>query len=334
MDTDLTIEYGDRPTLRARAVRRLARATVRPTLDVAAALGLRAGPDVMARLPIQAVNRVADRLAGAVLRPPRGTRVTPVHVGAVRGEWIEPPLHAPERAVLYFHGGGLMFCGPGTHRRMIGRVAAAARANALHVDYRMAPRHTLSDALTDAVDGYRNLLSRGYSPDRIVLAGDSGGGLLALAAVRALLDEGLPCPAAVLAMAPQVDVHGEVRAGHPNTRRDAIIPAAGMTAIGAIIAHNNPADVARAPLAVPVQDYPPVLIQASSAEVLLADAHAMADRLRAANVPCTLQVWEGQVHVFQAVADLLPEARSALARIGEFIDSALADTGRAHQTSA
>lgn len=51
----------------------------------------------------------------------------------------------------------------------------------------------------------------------------------------------------------------------------------------------------------------------------MADAELMANRLVSAGVPCDLQVWDRQVHVFQAAASWLPEARAAIEEIGTFV---------------
>ena len=36
-------------------------------------------------------------------------------------------------------------------------------------------------------------------------------------------------------------------------------------------------------------------------------------------MPCELQIWDRQVHVFQAAASWVPEARAAIEEIGTFI---------------
>ncbi len=59
---------------------------------------------------------------------------------------------------------------------------------------------------------------------------------------------------------------------------------------------------------------PPALIQTGSREMVYVDAELMSERLSQAGVPCELQVWERQVHVFQAAAGLLPEAPAPSAR--------------------
>lgn len=45
--------------------------------------------------------------------------------------------------------------------------------------------------------------------------------------------------------------------------------------------------------------------------------------IRAAGGHCELQVWPDQVHVFQALPRLSPEARKAIAHVGRFIDTSL-----------
>ena len=60
---------------------------------------------------------------------------------------------------------------------------------------------------------------------------------------------------------------------------------------------------------------PPTLIQAGGAGMLAADAIALADHIRTAGGECELQIWPDQVHVFQALPRLTPEAGSAMRHI-------------------
>ncbi|WP_419179662.1 alpha/beta hydrolase [Mycolicibacterium austroafricanum] len=52
---------------------------------------------------------------------------------------------------------------------------------------------------------------------------------------------------------------------------------------------------------------------------LLDDSRVFAKRLQTAGVSSQLQVFRGQIHVFQAMFRLLPEAREALRLGGEFL---------------
>jgi acetyl esterase/lipase len=68
-------------------------------------------------------------------------------------------------------------------------------------DSRLAPESPYPAAIDDAVAAYRGLLAVGTDPARVVVAGDSAGGGLALALLVRLRDAGEPLPAgsAVLA---------------------------------------------------------------------------------------------------------------------------------------
>ena len=70
---------------------------------------------------------------------------------------------------------------------------------------------------------------------------------------------------------------------------------------------------------------PPTLIQAGGAEMLAADARTLDADIRTAGGICELEVWPDQVHVFQALPRLTPEARPAMRRIASFISHALRD---------
>jgi acetyl esterase/lipase len=67
---------------------------------------------------------------------------------------------------------------------------------------------------------------------------------------------------------------------------------------------------------------PPMLIHVSGCEVLLHDAQLAARRLATAGVPVDVQVWPGQMHVFQLAAPMIPEATRSLRQIGRYIREA------------
>ena len=51
----------------------------------------------------------------------------------------------------------------------------SSQARLLLIDYRLAPEHPFPAALDDALDAYRWLLEKGYSPENIAIGGDSAG---------------------------------------------------------------------------------------------------------------------------------------------------------------
>jgi len=85
-----------------------------------------------------------------------------------------------------------------------------------------------------------------------------------------------------------------------------------------------PADTQRLRLRVPPgMALPPMPIQAGGAEMLCADARHLDKMVRDAGGDCELEIWPGQVHVFQALPLLVPEADKTLDRAAEFLYTAL-----------
>jgi acetyl esterase/lipase len=63
--------------------------------------------------------------------------------------------------VLFLHGGGFITGSPALYRHFTWRIASAARARVLFIDYRLAPEHPFPAALDDAVTAYNWLLANG-----------------------------------------------------------------------------------------------------------------------------------------------------------------------------
>lgn len=269
------------------------------------------------------ILNLLDPLVG-FLRPIRGTRLRPTLFERFRAEWVwqhnDPePMLARDRAILYFHGGGLVACGLNSHRRLVSRIAKASRTPVFHVDYRQLPKAHVAETIEDCVEAYQYLLALGFPANRIILAGDSAGGGLAFRTALAVRDRGLPGPGAIVSLAPWADYDSTLRFAHPNNALDPMLGASALDAPARIGLHRNGVlDPAWSAVNHDFTGLPPVLIQVGSTEVLLADAYQLAECCAEAGVACRMQIWDKAIHVFQAGADLLPDARQAIDVIGEF----------------
>ncbi|MFD4180152.1 alpha/beta hydrolase, partial [Rhodococcus sp. NPDC058514] len=269
-----------------------------------------------------------DDVSARMHPPIEGTRSHTVLLDNCSAQWVKADGADGDRVVLYLHGGGFLFCGIGTHQRLVSRISASAQAPVLMVDYRMLPAHSISDAVDDGVNGYRWLLDKGYRPDQIVIAGDSAGGYLSFMIPLAIREQGLPGPAGIVALSPLTEMDPARKTEHRNAGRDAMLPSNALDELARISGRRDSRsgssrDQSRmCPVDSDLRGLPPVLIQVGSHELLLPDSELMADRLAEAGVPCELQVWRRQVHVFQAAADLVPEAQRAIEEIAYFIRTA------------
>ncbi|MBJ8342009.1 alpha/beta hydrolase fold domain-containing protein [Antrihabitans sp. YC3-6] len=306
-----------------RIAHRIARSTLRPAADTIAKIGAH-GP--FAGAPAFRVANVAEVLA-APLRAPRGTLREQVQFANFRAEWlwhnsIDGPSKPTGGAIVYLHGGAFVAGGLHSHRRLAAKIASASALPLLNVDYRQLPKGHITDSVDDAVQAYRYLLDQGFAPEKIILAGDSAGGGLAFAAALAIRDRGLATPAAIVAIAPFADFDSTRRAAHPNDSIDPVMSAF-LLSVPVLqgFATDGIVDPAWSPVNHDFTGLPPVLIQVGSTEVLRDDAEQLARRCAEAGVPCTLQVWDHAIHDFHVAADVLPDARAAIAEIGKFVHS-------------
>ena len=65
-------------------------------------------------------------------------------------------------------------------------------------------------------------------------------------------------------------------------------------------------------------NFPPMLIQVGTFEVLLSDSETIFNKAKACGVDVTLTEYNGMYHVFQQVGDLIPEGKKAWKEIEEF----------------
>lgn len=325
--TTLVIERYGRASWRSRALAAGIGAVVRPRLAKTTL-----GPKEMRRLA------ELDGWVGRHSRPPRGTYVKPVQLDGFGAEWVHGPrvpAGRRDRVLLYFHGGGWITCGLNTHRRMISWFSTATGLPAFSVDYRMIPEVPFEGEVEDCLTAYKWLLDQGVRPERIVVAGDSAGGYMSFAMPLLARKRGLPMPAAIIALSPMVDMDLTAKRSHVNTKLDPTAPLAALEVmIPVLLSEADPADPRISPINADLTGLPPVLICAGSTELLYCDAEIMAQRLAAAGVPCTLKVWDRQLHVFQMFGPLLPESRAAIAQLGRFARNALAKSAQPAPESA
>ena len=255
-----------------------------------------------------------------MFKPPVDFKVSPVEVEGIKAEWITPSDVTGEKIVLYLHGGYYLIGSIQTHRTLAGNIAIAAQSRALIIEYRLAPEHPFPAALEDAEKAYSWLLASGARPEQIILAGDSAGGGLVLATLLVLRDEGKPLPASAVCLSPATDLTMTSESWIINLKKEFVVNPYTARQIQPLYLKEIPATN---PLASPIygdlHGLPPLLIQVGSEEALLCDSTGFAERARAAGVDVTLEVWPGMFHVWQATAPMIPEARQAIDRIGEFI---------------
>lgn len=256
---------------------------------------------------------------------PARITVEEISLGGIPTERLTAPGSSPTQALLYFHGGGFVGGSPATHRPLTRRLAEQIGVPVYAIDYRLAPEHPFPAGLDDCVSAYRTLLERGLAPGAIAIGGDSAGGNLTLACALKLKQLGMAQPAALICLSPVTDLAEPAPSQVTNARSDALFdPRTFATLPKSYCPGHDLRDPLLSPLRGDVEGLPPTLFQASAVEMLRDDSVRMADKMRAAGVAVTLEVWPKVFHVWQVMADSLPEGRAAITNIAAFVRDRLA----------
>jgi len=271
-------------------------------------------------------GRVGARLdkQATRLHEPAGTHANPVRIpyedGWIDARWISTGRASRSKVILFFHGGAYLFGSSTSHRPLAAAMADRTRARVLIPDYRLAPNHRFPAAIEDAVSCYRHLLNVGHAPEDIALLGDSAGGGMVMALLHLCGTTDLPYPACAVAFSPWVDMTLSGASHGRNAQREVLLPARRIPEARDQYLGSAPTDDPRAsPVFGTFDGAPPVLIQASRAEILEDDARAMAATLSRQGVDVQLDFWEKTPHCWQHLQGRLPEANDALDKAGAFV---------------
>jgi monoterpene epsilon-lactone hydrolase len=270
------------------------------------------------------VQFVRSKLESPLLpRPPipQSAQIRQVNEDGVRGEWVEWTTD-PQSTIYYLHGGGYIACSPATHRSFTVALSRAAKARVFALDYRLAPEHRFPAAVEDAVNGYLWLIKNGVDPDRIAIGGDSAGGGLTMATLVALRDAGEKLPRAAFCLSPWADLGVTGQSLITNDHCDSMFYGESICKVAPIYLGSHPAtDPLASPIYADLSGLPPLLVYASSSEVLLDDSVRLAERAKRYGVDVDLRIWDDLPHAWPFLITFkVPEARKAVDEIAHFIN--------------
>jgi acetyl esterase/lipase len=226
--------------------------------------------------------------------------------------WYHTPASRPGSAVLYLHGGGMIF-----GLEHLGRVydlavrdyVATSGVPMLMVDYRIAPEHPHPTPVEDCYAALRwladNAAVLGVDSTRIAVMGDSAGGGLAAAVCLLARDRGGPSVAAQLLIYPMLDDRAQV----PDPQ---LLPFLtwnyddNITGWGALLGESA-GGASVSPYAAPARatdltGLPATYIDVGDLDIFRNENIAYARRLSDAGVPTELHVHPGCPHAFEALA--------------------------------
>ena len=306
-----TTSQGQQPQLMASGLSALSRYVIKPLLASWSPLWL---------------QRLVGVVAGLIFRSPPGVGQRNLRLAGLRTAQFTADETAPQRTILYLHGGGYVMGGVASHRKLAGWLALKTKSTVYLPEYRLAPEHPYPAALEDAVAAYQALIEQGINPHHILIAGDSAGGGLSLTTAIAIRDRAIRSPAALVLLSPWVDASLSGSSIKTLAAQDDLLSEDWLAFAAQAYALDPPTgDRHTSPLFAQLEQLPAMLIQVGRKEILLDDAHRLHGQAQAAGLQSRLQEFEGAGHVFQLHAGRLQNADLALERIAEFTDFVLAE---------
>jgi len=304
-----------------------AAADMQAVLDAMAALGAKPIEQLTpakARLQPTAADgaRTVMRRQGMSTAPDPAvtTRDVPYGSDPMQYARVYRPAAAPAGAsmpvVIYYHGGGWVIADVNVYDATPRLLAKQLNAVVVSVEYRHAPEFKFPAQHDDAAAAYRwvlqNAASWGGDPAKLVLAGESAGGNLAVATAIYARDNGLAQPRHILSVYPIANSDMNLP-----SRRDSANAKPLNTPMLAWFGHyysNGPADMqdprinlVRANL----RGLPPTTIVNAQIDPLRSDGETLAQAMRGAGVRVEQRTFPSVTHEFFGLGKVVRGAYDA-----------------------
>lgn len=247
---------------------------------------------------------------------PKDALVTKLSIDGVPAELIDIE-GSREGIILYLHGGAYAVGSVNVHREFLTRLAKACQIKILAIDYRLAPEHPFPAALQDTLSTYNWLVAKGYEPSKIVIAGDSAGGGLAIATLTSLRDDNKPLPACAVCISPWLNL--STTPAKKDNNNDPMLNPQVLSIFSRYYAgHTDPTNPLISPIFANLVGLPPILIQVGTNEILLDEINQFYEKACQAKIEIVLDYWPGMFHVFQIIP-IIPETKLSLEKIANFV---------------
>jgi acetyl esterase/lipase len=208
-------------------------------------------------------------------------------------------VEQPGPAMLWIHGGGYVIGTAQQDDALCHRFARELGITVAAVDYRLAPEHPYPAGLEDCYSALTWLTTLpAVDPARVAIGGASAGGGMAAALAQLAHDRGEITPVLQLLTYPMLDDRSGAGPEDPNFRLWG--RKSNRFGWSAYLGNADPQ------VAVPARrddlsGLPPAWIGVGTNDLFHDEDVAYAERLRAAGVPCELEVVQGAFHGFDQI---------------------------------
>lgn len=255
--------------------------------------------------------------------------------GPVKIRIYTPEGQGPMPVVLYIHGGGWVIADLDTYDASPRAIANAAKAIVVSTHYRQAPENKFPAAHEDTFAAYEWVLANaakiGGDPKRIAVVGESAGGNMAANVAIMARDRKIQAPLHQVLVYPVAN--NDTNA--PSYIENANAKPLNKPMMEWFVKHtfSSPDQTADPRIALAkrtdLAGVAPATILLAQIDPLRSDGEALAETLRAAGVPVTVQRYDGVAHEFFGMGAVVDKAKEAQRLAGDHLAKAFAGASAA-----
>nr|WP_271213714.1 alpha/beta hydrolase fold domain-containing protein [Rhodococcus wratislaviensis]GLK40930.1 esterase [Rhodococcus wratislaviensis] len=250
---------------------------------------------------------------------PDGVESVEGEVGGVPVLYVAAEGAAPDKVLVWFHGGGYIMGSARGFQELGHTLSRASGVTVVLPDYRRAPENPFPAAADDGTAVISALVSE-YGAVNVAVGGDSAGGGLGLAALAVVRDKGESQPAAAVFISPLLDLTASGDSVDEFDGKDIAVSRGSIGNVGdAYLQGHDPKDPLASPLFADLRDLPPTLFLVGSGEVLLDDSRRAAAAIIERGGSASVSTYDDMVHVWPLFSSILPEGIQAADEAGSFI---------------
>jgi epsilon-lactone hydrolase len=277
-------------------------------------------------LPIEefrSIEQLLDDVCRMIMPPiveRFGVRGEHTEFGGVPGMLYQPAERTPDGLILYLHGGGYIGTSPSMYAFFTARLCAETKCAIFVADYRLAPEFPFPAGVEDADAIMCEFADRGVTRERMIVAGDSGGGGLATQLMLYSRMRSI-APAALLLFSPEVDLLLDEPSVTENASRD-ILPWNIPTA--AYLHGLDPKNADVDPFDADLSKFPPTFVAWGADEMFRDPIRRFVVQLDAAGVEYHAHEAEGMFHVFPILMPWSASSHRVYREAAAFVHDVLA----------
>ncbi len=247
------------------------------------------------------------------------------NIGDIPGFKICAENAQNDNIILFFHGGSFTMGSTKDHLDLCGKLSRSSGTCVFSVDYRLAPEYKFPAPHDDCLTSYLWLLKQGIEPSKIVIAGISAGGTLALSTILSLRDNGVELPAAAVCMSPLVDMLFQGHSIVTNRGKDWMTHERLENIQKVYLKGHDLMQPLSSPLYTDLHGLPPILIQVGSHELILDDIIKFHKKAVDSDIEVTFELWKDMFHSFQTFSSCVEEGQNAIDSAGTYIRKMLSE---------